>query len=392
MSNFLDTVNARRPKLDYVSPAICEAIFSGSSSSVLVLSPLPEKAKVTGLVITLLEGGDFRLGWNNYPGALCYSVYKLNDGIDPFGTYTIIAECITDPTFDLPDPFSCYIVTAITTEGETPFSDPICPMGDTDISCLTDDNILPEGNPVDPYSFTFDPGPDLTGPFAFSVTAGALPDGLTLDTATGEISGTPTAVETTVYFFQITLLATEGTCSKFFSITVTVETPGGGCITNSSPLPNGVVDVEYSQTLVPDGPAEDPQWTITAGGLPDGLTLDINTGEISGTPTEDGDFSFTVRLTVDGGGFCEKDFDLTVEPNECLSNDFSLTSGEEGVAYTETLVPVDTADPGNKLQFTVTDGALPDGLTLDADTGEISGTPTSDGTFNFTVTVTQVPL
>lgn len=234
---YLDVLHMRRPPLNYVSPAICDAVFSSTSFPTLILNALPVKPSITGLRITFIGNeGDFRLNWDNYPGAICYSVYKLNDANDPFGDFTIIAECISDEEFDPNDwliPFdkdepACYIVTAITLEGEVTATDPIC---------------TPGGPP---------PGPEP-------------PD-------------------------------------------------GGECISNTSPLPEGFAGTPYSTTLTPDGPAEDPQWTITDGSLPGGLTLDINTGTISGTPTFSGTFPIKVRLTKDGGGFCEEDFVLIINP------------------------------------------------------------------------------
>jgi putative Ig domain-containing protein len=237
---YLDVIQQRRPAINYVSPAICDAIFSSTSFPVLVLDALPSDISLTGLRFTFGSGGDFRLSWDAYPGALCYTVYKVNDATDPFGEYTIIAECITDTQFDLttdpdfdPDERVCYLVSIITPLGEQFISPPIC------------SNVEPDGPPDPP--------------------------------------------------------------------------PVGGCIENDTPLPDGEVGTPYSVTFTPVGPAAGPQWTVTAGALPDGLTLDINSGVLSGTPTDGDEFTFTVRLTKDGGTFCEQEYDLEIIGPCCLN-------------------------------------------------------------------------
>jgi hypothetical protein len=71
-----------------------------------------------------------RFSWDVYPGALCYSIYKAVDALDPYGDYTIVAECVPDNDVILPvvDPsLDCgwFVITSLTPEGETEISDPI---------------------------------------------------------------------------------------------------------------------------------------------------------------------------------------------------------------------------------------------------------------------------
>src|SRR6185436_8701423 len=124
MNNAIEVLFLRRPRIDYISPPICEAIFSASGGPVIVLNPLSSQGFPTGLILG--GSGSFFLSWDNYPGALCYSIYKA-DSSDPFGSYTIVAECIPNPPFDT-QPFGagCYRISAITANGETPLSIPTC--------------------------------------------------------------------------------------------------------------------------------------------------------------------------------------------------------------------------------------------------------------------------
>lgn len=124
MNNALDVLFLRRPRLDYISPPVCEALFSSSGGPVIVLNPLTPQAFPTGLILGGI--GSFFLNWDAYPGALCYSVYKA-DTSNPFGSYTIVAECIPNPPFDISGfGGGCFRVSAITPDGETPLSLPVC--------------------------------------------------------------------------------------------------------------------------------------------------------------------------------------------------------------------------------------------------------------------------
>lgn len=141
MNTVWDILYLRRPMLNYVSPPVCEVIFSGSSNPVIVLSERPI-GRVTGLVLGG-EGG-FTLSWNVFPGALCYNVYRLS-GVD---TYEIIASCIPGPDFILPGP-GIYVVTPITLEGEGPVSDPIELEGPANVAFLVIDS---DGETAVPFS------------------------------------------------------------------------------------------------------------------------------------------------------------------------------------------------------------------------------------------------
>lgn len=124
MNSALDILWLRRPSLNYVCPGVCEAAFSGSGFPIIFLDAFVRLLGPSGLVLG--GTGGFMLSWNNYPGALCFSVYKAVDELQPFGEYVLIAECITDNFIDL-NTFGpgTYRVTAITPEGE---SDPSLPF------------------------------------------------------------------------------------------------------------------------------------------------------------------------------------------------------------------------------------------------------------------------
>jgi hypothetical protein len=137
VNTILDVLLLRRPKIDYISPPICEVIFSGTSHPVIVLEPIFKRKGPTGL----RSGGvgHFQLTWEISPGALCYSVYKATTP-DPFGPYELVSECSPDNTFDAtPTGPGCYRVSVITEDGESDLSDPLCDVGeDTAPEVVTD--------------------------------------------------------------------------------------------------------------------------------------------------------------------------------------------------------------------------------------------------------------
>lgn len=122
----IEVLHARRPMLNYVSPAICEASFSGSSFAVVVLESSSGLSPVAGVRVNFASGR-FNILWNAYPSAVCYNVYRANDSANIAGTYTLVADCVPDTSYSTPDCPACFLITAVTVkEGETPFGTPVC--------------------------------------------------------------------------------------------------------------------------------------------------------------------------------------------------------------------------------------------------------------------------
>jgi hypothetical protein len=121
------------------------------------------------------------------------------------------------------------------------------------------------------------------------------------------------------------------------------------------------------------------------GTLPFGLGLNTTTGIISGTPTSASTASFTISVTDALGQMALRDFTITIIPAVGVSTT-SLLNGAVGSAYSGVLAAFGGVPP---YSWTITVGALPNGLNLNGATGTITGTPNAAGTSNFTATVTD---
>jgi PKD repeat protein len=137
-----------------------------------------------------------------------------------------------------------------------------------------------------------------TGAYSWSVTSGSLPSGLTLNSATGAITGTPTAATTSSFTARVTDSASPAaTSSKAVSITVAAPTTPPPLALTTGSLPNGTAGAAYSATLAATGGTGAYSWSVASGSLPSGLTLNPTTGTISGAPTAVATSNFTARVT-----------------------------------------------------------------------------------------------
>lgn len=205
----IDVICARRQALIYVSPPFCEVDFSSTGEPVIVLNPLRRRRGPTGFVV--IAGGRLRFRWDTVPGAICYSLYRREGG-----EYVLVSECFpcdecgtNQCCFECGAcPAGCYVVTAITEDGETEPSVEACTEG-CDVT-ITTESPLPDGAFNTPYSFQLEQEVGQEDTEQWSITDGALPAGLTLSPS-GLISGTPTEGGNFVFTAAVEAMCTEST-------------------------------------------------------------------------------------------------------------------------------------------------------------------------------------
>jgi len=207
--------------------------------------------------------------------------------------------------------------------------------------------------------------------------ATSLPAGLSLNTTTGAITGTPTAAGT----FTTDVTATNGAgTSAIVTLTFNIASPPVPVVTASTF--SGTVGTAFSNTIVATN--SPTSYAITSGTLPAGLSFNTTTGAITGTPTAGGSSTINVTTTNAGGTSAAATitFNIAVVIAPVVTG--ASLSGTVGSAFTYTI-----SATNSPTSYALASGTLPTGLSLNTTTGVISGTPTASGSFSVTVTATN---
>jgi hypothetical protein len=228
-----------------------------------------------------------------------------------------------------------------------------------------------------------------TSPYTYSVTGGSLPAGLSLNGSTGAISGSPATSGTFPFTVQVKdSSASQQTASASASVIIV-----GPLQITTTTLPAMQAQSAVNATINISGGMSPFAFGLASGNLPAGLTLNSSTGQISGTPTNAGEYRFTLQVTDPPSlpqtasqtfaGNVTQANNSTPSPVQITTT--TLMAATQGNSYSATVAATGGTTPYN---WTVASGSLPAGLSL-ATNGTISGTPSSSGSFPVGVTVTD---
>ncbi len=219
-----------------------------------------------------------------------------------------------------------------------------------------------------------------SSPYYFSVKTGALPPGVSLNSATGTVSGTPTTAGNFSFEVFVTDSPHSGQGSHTFA--VAVANGGGNVTVNVSPASVTLFSNQTQQfTATVSGTSNTAvTWSATAGsvngnGLFTAPTVTAPTNAFV-TATSKADSSKSARATV------------TVDPANTQPLQIttgSLPQGQQGDTYSEAFTATGGTTP---YSWSISAGTPPSGITMNAN-GDFAGIPTTVGAFNFTVMVTD---
>jgi formylglycine-generating enzyme required for sulfatase activity len=259
------------------------------------------------------------------------------------------------------------------------FTLPIAPY---DLAVSADSPSLVSGTVNQPLSsdpFNADGG---DGEYSWSIS-GTKPAWLSINRDSGVLSGTSNATGN----WTVNVVVTDGnrqTANKTCTVSIGLGEPP--VLNATQQLPAGMVGVAYPNPAIDaDGGIEPYRFTVkTSSDLPAGLSINSTTGVISGTPTAAGNITATIVVTGANGASAERAYTIRIDAYDLVVNIPATIPGQAN----KPLVPAILDVTGGLEPYTWTVApALPAGLTLNATTGSITGTPTTAGNTTVTFTV-----
>ena len=214
------------------------------------------------------------------------------------------------------------------------------------------------------------------GPFVYSMAAGSLPAGLGIDAASGRISGTPRTAGTSSGL-EARIVDADGrnATTSPFSIIVSAPLTLAGL---GVPTQFGTVGSAYASGVSAAGGRGPFSYNLSSGVLPDGLTLDMSTGAVAGTPTTVGVVGGLqiVATDADGRTVSSNVFVLDIR-NPVVVAGTPASFGTMGQTYAAAF----SAGGGRGPYSYSASGSLPPGLSVNASTGALTGIATTAGSY-----------
>ena len=361
------------------------SVASPTSSAVTPSSSISASAPAapTNMLVTGTGDRSVSLSWNASPGANYYAISRATMYPDNVGGYYSLRTIVlndnfsgtnfTDTTPSNGEAYS-YSVQAISASGTSaasastavasPVAAAVPPSAPANFSAS-------RGAPYTSITLNWAPVPGAVG---YSIYRSTVNNG-TVVFPTNFVISTPHTTftdaslsATTAYYYEVYALNTAGTSSPT-SLTVPLEmaSPSIGSATLSATL-----NAPFTYAI---GGSNGPtSYTVT--GLPAGLSLNATTGVISGTPTAAGAFTLTA-VASNASGSDSATLSLTVIAQPAITSPLTASAGVS-LPFSYTITASNTPSGFAAI-------GLPAGLSLNAATGVISGTPTSAGTSSVTI-------
>jgi len=219
----------------------------------------------------------------------------------------------------------------------------------------------------------------------YSVFSGSLPPGISLNSSTGAITGTPTTLGT--YNFVIRATNASGFVSASLSIQVIL--PFSIAFGNITSITENSFSFGYLATNEDNSSSADVSFSISPSGtisVPTSFTVSAG-GVNNGTRTVTGlspSTSYTLTATMTSGGDTLTDTEIvtTATPAPVFTDSSVTFSATIISAYSDAVFATNTQT------YSVFSGSLPPGINLNTSTGALTGTPTTPGTYNFVIRAT----
>lgn len=358
----------------------------GSYAATIAAYGAPGQFDRIAQTFSTIPGESYNLSYWLWNGSLAGLGTIPEEFIVNWGS-TVISDVKDAPAF----PYSEYTftLTAISSTTTLEFSGYLPPgrfiLDDVSVIAM---GTLPNWTINQPYSQSI-PTSSGTAPLTFSLTSGSLPTGLGLDSASGLISGTPTATGSDS--FTISLRDAAGaTASQQYALTINPAP-----VISTTSLPDSTVNQAYSASVLANGGTAPLTFSVSAGSLPTGLSLNSSSGVFSGTPTTAGTYDFTIEATDAASAIASEPFNVTIYPVPVASVTLDPTSDSgapDHPGFTNTSTPtfdVQANQPGTiNLDFE-SNGANVSTLAVAAAGTYLFTAPTlADGTYTATATFT----
>jgi hypothetical protein len=223
----------------------------------------------------------------------------------------------------------------------------------------------------------------------WSVITGTLPPGLAISNnsnSTGTISGTPTTAATYNFTVQASYLSGSTTITATQPLQIIVS------LTSTLTLPtpttvSGSVGQTVSMQFTATGGTPAYTYTLLNGNLPPGLSLNAGTGLITGTATQANVYTFTIQVTDSLSHTASASATITINGQLTMPNPTSVTGTMGGTVSMQ--FTASSGVPPYTYSVQSGSGTLPPGVTLNSQTGLVSGTATTVGTYTFTILATD---